>query len=235
VFSPLLKHNDGFLEEELQKEGVADSSVFLRELAENIISVVERGQHYYIAGLGYFSKDGSIRFVFRETEPDLAGEHAGDAGDAGFLRNRVNKSKPWIIPGLICLGVIVFILLLFFLFNIYSSRDRSEMFTFYMEKPAKRFVIVDKSDTCGGINDLQSFPQAKIYHVVAACFEEKDNAEKFVSQCKKNGYDKAEILFLTSVFYPVSIGAFSSQDEALINKQEYECRSGKHSMILISK
>jgi hypothetical protein len=239
VFSPLLKHNDGFLEEELQKEGVADSAVFLRELAENIISVIERGQHYYIFGLGYFLKDGSIRFVFEETEKDVAGEQedvAGEhSGDAWFSKNKGNKSKLWIIAGLICLCIIVFMLLLFLIFKIYSSRDRSEMFTFQVEKPADRFVIVDKSDTCGGINDLQSFPKAKNYHVVAACFEEKDNAEKFVFQCRKNGYDQAEILFLTSVFYPVSIGAFPSQDEALICKQEYESRFGGYSIILISK
>jgi hypothetical protein len=226
VFSPLLKHNDGLLEEELQKEGVADTAVFLKELAENIISVVERGQRYHIAGLGYFLKDGSIRFVFEETEKDVAGEHSDDAE---FSKNKGNKSKLWIILGLICLCVIVFLLYR------YSLRDESDMFGFQTEKPANQFVIVDKSDTCNGINDPQSFPQAKSYHVVIACFGEKDNAEKFVLQCKQNGYDKAEILFLTNVFYPVSIGAFSSQNEALNIKQEYETRFGEKSVILIMK
>jgi hypothetical protein len=232
VFSPLLKHNDGFLDDELQKEGIVNSAVFLRELAENIISVVERGQRYHIAGVGYFFKKEGIRFAFENAEKDLVNEHPGNTG---FSRNSGNKSKSWIIACVLCICMIVVVCLLFLIFSIYNTKVMPDMFTFHPEKPAHQFVIVDKSDACDEINVLQAFPQAKSYHVVVACFEEKDNAEKFVLQCKKNGYAHAEIFSVTSVLYPVSIGAFASCDEALNTKQEYDDRFGESSVILKTK
>jgi hypothetical protein len=233
VFSPLLKHNDGFLEEKLQKEGIVSPAVFLGELAENIICVVERRQRYHIAGLGYFYKDGNIRFVFEETEKDtVAGEQSDDVC---CPENNGNKNKLRIIWGLICLCVIILVYLLVFVFNIRRSRDRSDMFTFQTEKPVNQFVIVDKSDMLDSINNLQHLPVAKSYHVVAACFDEKDEAEKFVLQCKKIGYNKAEVLSMTDLFYPVSIGAYASQDEALNKKQECDSRLRGNSIILINK
>ncbi|MDR2383107.1 MAG: SPOR domain-containing protein [Prevotellaceae bacterium] len=229
VFSPLLKHNDGFLENELQKAGFVNPVVFLRELAENIIFILERGQCYHIAGAGYFFKEESIRFAFEDAEKDAVREHSDNTG---FSRNNGNKCKLWIIAGLICICAIVVVFLLFLIFNIYNTKVKPDMFTFQIEKPAHQFAIVNKSGTCDEINALQVFPQAKSYHVVVACFEEKDNAEKFVLQCKKNGYAHAEILSMTSVLYPVSIGAFVSRDEALNKKQEYDDRFGENAMIL---
>ncbi|MDR0725088.1 MAG: SPOR domain-containing protein [Prevotellaceae bacterium] len=229
VFSPLLKHNDGFLEDKLQKEGFDNPAVVLQELAENIISVVERGQRYHIAGAGYFFKEEGIRFAFENTEKDEVRELSENTG---YSRNNGNKSKLWIITALLCICMIVVIYLLLRIFNIYNTKTMSDKFTFPTEKPAHQFAIVDKSGVCDEITALQVFPQAKSYHVVAACFEEKDNAEKFVLQCKKNGYNRAEILSLTNVLYPVSIGAFASQDEALSKKQEYDERFGENSMIL---
>jgi hypothetical protein len=232
VFSPLLKHNDGFLEDELQKEGVDNPAVFLKELAENIISVVERGQRYHIAGMGYFFKEGSIRFVFEDTDKDADSEYLGNADSP---RKNGNQSKLWIIVSLLCICAIVVICLLFLIFNIYNAKVAPKTFTFQVGKPAHQFALVDKSDTCNEINALQAFPQAKGYHVVVACFEDRDNAEKFVLQCKKNGYDSAEILFMTNVLYPVSIGVFASRDEALNKKQEYDDWFGEHSMIFKTK
>jgi hypothetical protein len=232
VFSPLLKHNDGFLEDEIQKKGIANPAVFLRELAENIISVVERGQHYHIAGLGYFFKDGSIRFAFEETEKDVVSEHFDDVV---FPENNDRRSKSRIIASAICLILIVLVALIFFIFRIHSSNDRHDMFVSQQAKPDGQFTIVEKSDTCAGANDLQTFPQARSYHVVVACFEDEDNAAKFVVQCKKNGYAQAEILSMTDVFYPVSIGASASPDEALNKKQEYDQRFGENAMILKTK
>jgi hypothetical protein len=232
VFSPLLKHNDGFLEDELQKEGIANPAIFLREFAENIISVVERGQCYYIAGLGYFLKDGSIRFVFEDARKELVNESLNKMDST---KNRSNRNRLRILSGLICLCMIVIAVLLFFIFNIHASKERPDMFTFQTEKTGNLFIIVDKSDICNHTDDLQAFPHAKSYHVVVSCFKEKDNAEKFVMQCKKNGYDRAEILSLTNVFYPVSIGAYVSHDEALFQKQEYDRRFGEITVILKMK
>jgi hypothetical protein len=232
VFSPLLKHNDGFLEDELQKEGVDNPAVFLKELAENIISVVERGQRYHIAGTGYFFKDGSIRFVFEDSDKDADSEYPSNAG---LPCKDGNKSKLWIIVSLLCICAIVVICLLFLIFNIYNAKVVPETFTFQVGKPAHQFTVVDKSGACDESSALQVFPQAKGYHVVVACFEDRDNAEKFVLQCRKNGYRCAEILFMTSVLYPVSIGVFASRDEALNKRQEYDDRFGENSMILKTK
>ncbi|MDR0386073.1 MAG: hypothetical protein LBH60_08350, partial [Prevotellaceae bacterium] len=62
-------------------------------------------------------------------------------------------------------------------------------------------------------------------------FEEKANAENFVIQCRKTGYDDAEILFFTCLMYPVSIGRFASPDKALKQKHEYDSIFGENSMI----
>jgi hypothetical protein len=225
VFSPLLKHNDGFLENELLKEGFVNPAVFLKELAENIISLLERGQCYHITGAGYFFKEEGIRFAFKNTEKEYS-------VPAEFSYNGENKSKLWIIVGLIFMCMIVIVGLSFLVLNVYSSKVSSNKFIFQTVKPVHQFVIANKFDTCGEINALQTFPQVKGYHVVVACFEEKDNAEKFVLQCKKNGYDSVEILSLTDVLLSVSIGAFASQDEALNKKQEYDKRFGENSMII---
>jgi hypothetical protein len=227
VFSPLLKHNDGFLENEIQKEGIANPAVFLRELAENIISVVERGQHFRIVGLGYFFKDGSMRFVFEETEKDAVSEYADDLY---YPENRENRSVVWIVSSLICVCLLVCVL--FAAFNTCASKKRSNMFMFQTKKPDNQFITVDKSGDHNKTGDVQPFPQAKNHHVVVACFEEKDNAEKFVRQCEKNGYDKAEILSATNGLYFISIGVFASRDDALNKKQEYENQFGEYSIIL---
>ncbi|MDR2027579.1 MAG: SPOR domain-containing protein [Prevotellaceae bacterium] len=227
VFSPLLKYNDGFLEDELQKEGIANPAGFLRELAENIISVVERGRHYHIAGLGYFCKDESIRFVFEETDKDADSE-----SDAGLPGEKEKKGKLRLVSALICLCLTLIVFLSFVVFDIYGSKKLPDMFTSQKEKPAGQFVIVDKSGDCDAADSLDPFPQATGYHLVVACFEEKDNAEKFVLQCRKIGYDKAELLSVTNVLYTVSIGAFASRDEATEKKQEYDSRFGDNTMIL---
>jgi hypothetical protein len=232
VFSPLLKHNDGFLEDEMRKDGIANPAVLLSKLAENIISVIEKGQHYHIAGLGYFFKDGSIRFVFEETEKNAVVEYSDDTY---VPEKSENKNKLLFIAGLcLCLTGTGFLLSVIFNINT-SKKQRSDMFAFQTEKPGNQFVIVDKSDNCDNTDDLTPFPPVKNYHVVVACFEEKDNAEKFVLQCRKNGYDNAEILCVTTVLYPVSIGDFASLDEALDKKQEYDSIFEENSMIFKTK
>jgi hypothetical protein len=232
VFSPLLKYNDGFLEDELQKEGIANPAVFLRELAENIISVVERGQHFHIAGLGYFVKYEGISFEFERIDNDNDSEYSGDAE---LLEAKKKKNKLRISLALICLCLIILTVVIFIFFNIFDSKKTSNMFTSRKTPPDNQFVIIDRSDDCDMENYLQSFPQAASYHLVVACFEEKDNAEEFVLHCKKIGYDNAEILCLTTVLYTVTVGAFSSQDEAMTEKQKYDDRFGENSLIVKSK
>jgi hypothetical protein len=211
----------------MQKEGIENPAFILREFVENVISVVEKGRHYHIAGLGYFFKEGSMQFVFGETETTV-NECSDDTHSSG-------KNKLWLITSLICLCLVVSACLLFVVFNMHSPKEQSDMFTFRTKKPNNQFVIVDKSDDCDEVNNLQAFSQAKDYHVVVACFEEKSNAEKFVFQCQKNGYDKAVILSMIGVLYPVSIDSFASYDEALSKKQEYDSRFRDNALIFKTK
>ncbi|MDR1593595.1 MAG: hypothetical protein LBS43_03785 [Prevotellaceae bacterium] len=229
VFSPLLKHNDGFLKDEMQKEGIANPANFLREFAENVISVIENGQHYRIAGLGYFFKDGSIKFVFETTDDADVYEHSDDI----YLpEKKKNKNRARLVWGsiLLCLPVVVGVVAI----KIYGSKDLLKMFN---SQTDKQFVIIDKSDNDfrapeNESGNLQASFQIKCYHVVAACFEEKSNAGNFVLQCRKIGCDKAEILSFTDAFYPVSIGKFTSLGEAMNKKQEYDKRFGENSLII---
>jgi hypothetical protein len=165
-------------------------------------------------------------------EPDTSDECPDDAH---FSENGGTESRSWLIPGLTCLFLLILICLLFLIFGICDSTKVSDMFTFQKEKPDSQFVIIDKSSDCGETDHWLSFPPAKSYHVIVACFEEKDNAERFVQQCKKNGYDKAEILYVTNALYPVSIGDYVSPDEALSIKQEYDSRFGENALIFKTK
>jgi hypothetical protein len=235
VFSPLLKHNDGFLEDEMQKKGIANPAIFLREFAENVISVIENGQHYRIAGLGYFFKDGSIRFVFETTDDADVYEHSDDIYTPGKKRNKNHIRLVWSLI-FVCLFAAVIVAAV----KIHSSNDLLNMFGYNTKKPDKQFVIIDKAgngnETVGDENDnRQLSSQTKYYHVIVACFEEKDNAENFVHQCRKMGYDNAEILSFIGVFYPVSIGKFASHHEAINKKQEYDKQFGENSLIMKTK
>jgi hypothetical protein len=235
VFSPLLKHNDGFLEDEIRKEDIANPANFLRELAENVITVIENGRHYRIAGLGYFFKDGGIRFVFETNDDTDVYKHSDDV----YLpETKENKKRITLVWSSICLCLCIVVGII--AVKIYGSNDLVEIFGSKTQKTGKQFAIIDKSgNDCDTVQNepyrLQSYLQAKYYHVVTACFEEKDNAEKFVLQCRKTGYDKAEILPFTDVLYPVSIGKFTSFDEAMNKKQEYDSRFGENSLILYTK
>jgi cell division septation protein DedD len=77
--------------------------------------------------------------------------------------------------------------------------------------------------------------QVKYYHVIIACFEEKDKAENLVAKCKKTEYDNAEILSFTEVLYFVSIGKFTSLNEATDKKQKYDKQFGENSLIIRMK
>jgi hypothetical protein len=233
VFSPLLKHNDGSLEEEMTKEGIANPAAFLKEFVENINSVINSGQHYHISGLGYFVKKGDIRFVFEHNENAVTKKHSGDT-EIVYLSKR-EKRQSGIVSGAICLCLIAFGCLFFAVLNIYKSKDRLEPLTSGTNKPANQLIIIDKSDsiaeTDGNTNTIWLSSGMKSYHVVVACFEEKINAENFVLQCRLMGYDKAEILSMTGILHPVSIGSFASQNEALETKLKYDSLFGENSLI----
>jgi hypothetical protein len=231
VFSPLLKYNDGFLEDELHKENIANPAIFLRELAENIISVIERGQHFHIAGLGYFVKDESIRFEFEKTDCDDI--KPSDEVVVPLQKTRDKTKKSWIAVCAIFLCAVILVMPLSLIFDMHdSSKKLLNRFTSQRNKPDNQFVIVDKSDNCDETDNFESFSPTANFHLVIACFEEKENAENFVRQCKKNGYDKAEILCVTTALYSVSIGSFASSDEAATEKRKYDEKFGENSLII---
>jgi hypothetical protein len=243
VFSPLLKHNDGFLEEELKREGVAGPAAFLKEYVENIISVIDKGQHYNIAGLGYFFRKGSIHFVFEPgenpvSENPVSHKHSGDTEFIYLPRNRKKKLRSGIISGAICLCLIALGCLFLIIFDMYKSKDMSSLI-FRTKKPVNQFAIVDKSGDSAAMDretgSLQLLSHIKNYHVVVAYFEDKASAENFMLQCRKIGYDRAEILSMTGILYPVSIGCFASQDEALKIKLKYDSIFKENSLIYKTK
>jgi hypothetical protein len=232
VFSPLLKHNDGFLEDEMQKEGIANPANFLREFTENVISVIENGQHYRITGLGYFFKDGSIRFVFETINETAVHEHSDDIYSPEKKRNKNHIKLVWSLASLFLFAVIVVVAV-----KICASNDLLKMFVYYTKKYDNQFVIIDKTGNSDAVaenktGNMQPSSQMQYYHVVVACFEEKNKAVDFVFQCRKTGYNKAEILSFIDVFYPVSIGKFSSFDEAMSEKHKYDEQFGENSLIM---
>ncbi|MDR2466653.1 MAG: SPOR domain-containing protein [Prevotellaceae bacterium] len=62
------------------------------------------------------------------------------------------------------------------------------------------------------------------YHVIAGCFEDRMNAERFVVHCKREGYPNAAIIAKLGNLTPVTIGSFSSREEASAFKREYNDR-----------
>jgi hypothetical protein len=238
VFSPLLKHNDGSLEEEMAEEGIANPADFLKEFAETVISVIDNGQRYHIAGLGYFFREGDIRFTFEEDRNAVTQKHSGETEIVYLPQQKERRSG--ILTGAIYLCLTAFACLLFVVFDICKSKDRLEPLTSITKKPVNQFVIIDKSDSLDETDDETnilrlSSSRTKSYHVVVACFEDKINAENFVLQCRQTGYDNAEILSVTGVLYPVSIGGFASQNEALETKLKYDSIFEENSFIYKTK
>ncbi|MDR1887041.1 MAG: SPOR domain-containing protein [Prevotellaceae bacterium] len=229
VFSPLLKSNDGFLEDEIQKD-IADPADFVKKYAENIIAEIKKRQRYNIAGLGYFFTDenGCIRFAF--DEPEDAAVHGRPAAYRSEKKGK--NGRFGLVVALICLCSLAVGCLFFFLFGKFNADDRFDSSDFRTEKPDNQFVIADESDRDDETEILQPSNQINLkYHVIAGCFEEKSNANNFVRQCIKMGYDKSEILPCIGHLHPVSIGNFASHDEALNRKQEYDRRFGENSWI----
>ncbi|MDR1339409.1 MAG: SPOR domain-containing protein [Prevotellaceae bacterium] len=233
VFSPLLKQNDGFLEEEMKREGIAEPAVFLKDFVDNLVSVIDKGQHYSIAGLGYFFREGSIHFAFEKNEDEAGKKRSGNT-EFVYLPKKRKKCRSGIVSGAICLCLIAFGCLFFLIFDICSSEAPLVSRT---KKPANQFAIVDESGDSAAINRETAglLSRIKNYYVVVACFEEKINAENFVQQCRKTGYGRAEILSMTGILYPVSIGGFSTQNEAMETKLKYDSIYNENSLIYKTK
>jgi hypothetical protein len=235
VFSPLLKHSDGVLEEEMIKEGIDSPAECLTKFADNIITATDNGRRYNIKGMGYFFKDESIRFVFDDEENTGKQKNTVDTTIVYLPEKEKVRSNAGIISGVICLCIIAFGCLIFVILNMSSTDDGLDRLISQTEKPESRFIIIDKSNdsvaTGGEQDSSQLLEMIRSYHVVVAFFEEKVSAENFVQQCRKMGYDKAEILSITGILYPVSIGGFSSQNEAMDTKHRYDSIYSENALI----
>jgi nucleoid DNA-binding protein len=240
IFSPLLTINDGFLIDELHKEGIDDSAMFLKNFVRQVIAVIENGSRFYIAGLGYFFKDESIQFIFEpslidplptEKEENIVEENIVNEEEKPVEENTAKEEEKPVpesrtvlviisISACLLIAVSVFVLLL-------NLSGTTEPLTSPPETSENQFVITDNE-----ISNSQVTPLTNLnYHVIAGCFEDKLNAENFVLQCKTLGYDKSVILSPIGILYPVSIGDFATHAEAVNKQKEYNEKYGDDAWI----
>lgn len=241
VFSSLLKYNDGFLENELQKKGIANPDSFIKSFVEDILYVINEEQIFNIEGLGYFYKEnGNIQFNFQIS--DESAVYGNNLQTATILDSEIEpasnneeqkkdkKGIIWVIIAAIILILIILGALYFFWFNTPGSKQLKPLIP-KTEKPENQFIISDKAQEQKNNSDESEkeeneSPAITInnfeYHVIAGCFEEKINADNFVAQCKKEGYDKTQIISKIGDLYPVSISSFATMEEALDFMGKYE-------------
>lgn len=230
VFSALLKYNDGFLEEQLQKEGVADPAKLIKSFVEDVKYVTDEGQQFHIDGLGYFySEDNNLQFYFenwQETPAVVASAPVNDTQPTVTEKpQKENKGKFWVIFAAICLAIIALGAAYFFLLKPNSAENELKPIISQTEKPENQFTLSDSTanKTAGKpeTEPVATSPNLE-FHVIAGCFEEKINAENFVAQCKKWGYKNAQILSKISDLYPVSIESFATMSEAVAAQEKYD-------------
>ncbi|MDR3266943.1 MAG: hypothetical protein LBT24_05165 [Tannerella sp.] len=244
IFSPLLTTNDGFLVDELYKEGIDNPVMSLKKFYRNVLAVIENGSRFNIAGLGYFLKDESIQFIFEtpifattdETNSVLASEEENIVQqEENTVQQEEEKPVPESAVSLVVVSISaclliaasVFVLLL----RLYGATEQLDPLISPPETSETQFIITDTV-----IDDEPLTPLANLnYHVIAGCFEEKLNAEIFIQQCKALGYDKSEILPQIGILYPVSICNFTTHSEAAVKKKEYDEKYGEDTWIYKTK
>ena len=252
VFSSFLRYNDGFLEESMQTaRGISseESSQFVKNLAESIVSSLQNGLRYYISDLGYFVYDAKrIQFVFGNHNIEPTTFDDDNVFSNKSYRN--NKSFGSILKRLAACLLPIFLIFYFnkYVFNVSDndllyetlaktsnvvevdavnvSVSRADV---EIEKPtinlrAKSSVIERKSSTTGsGYSN---------YHIIVGCFAAKPNAERLVRQCRENGYATAEILpDKIGDLYPVSIEKYPAKSDAEKKKNEYNSKFEKDAWI----
>ncbi|MDR1896236.1 MAG: SPOR domain-containing protein [Prevotellaceae bacterium] len=234
VFSTLLKYNDGFLEEELKKNGMDNPAVLLEKFVKKIFHAVETGKQFNIAGLGFFVREGdNIKFVSEEPAEENAGfQESNQNPDSNpdkvpssvhrIPKERYDKKKFSLIFVLILFCVIILGSVFYILLTV-GGNDPVKSMVGLVEKPTNQFVItqVEEPTAPEEINPRTLSESAFHYYIIAGCFEHKANADNFVAQCKKAGYHEAVILSKIGYLFPVAINCFSSLDEALSEQKKY--------------
>lgn len=87
-------------------------------------------------------------------------------------------------------------------------------FDFESNKVDSLGVWVNLSDVHTEASVEKTSASSKLYHIIAGCFGEKPNAEKFVRRLSARGYD-ANILDIHKGLYRVKIESFSDYEKAL--------------------
>lgn len=72
--------------------------------------------------------------------------------------------------------------------------------------------------------------EALRYHIVAGCFTERINAERFLQNCLEKGF-AAELLPGIGDMYPVSVDKSTSYEEAMAKRDEYNAQHSEKAWI----
>jgi hypothetical protein len=242
VFSSLLKTNDGFLEKELRNYGISNAPDLLQNFVRNVLSAMENKRRFNISGLGYFFRDNNnIQFV---QEIDH-GKHNEVIAPPPF--NYIQRRRRHRIGSMIAAAGITFVMLGTFTYYLFGISDASmplEPLISKVETPEKQFTIADGAPEIrtSEVNEVRARTVSSeytgntlSYHVIVGCFEDRMNAERFVVHCKREGYANAVILSRLGNLNPVSIGSFSSREEANSFKREYNDRFMENAWVYSAK
>jgi hypothetical protein len=228
IFSAFLRYNDGFLESSLQQNGITeqDSVNMIKNFVSNVNDSLDAGENFHISDLGYFTKDGKgIQFVF-EIETDVVQPLPPPvtppvpANNWKNINPNSNKDrKPWIIAGIACTFVII-VLGAYFLFSGDGGNNNIVKAPIPEATPVTPPEPKD-DDKSANIQQPVVQPADLRYHVIAGCFAEKINAERFLQTCKELKFVSAEILPQIGELYPVSIEKFATLNEANRKRDAY--------------
>ena len=220
VFSTLLKNNDTFLEQELYKNGISNPSAELAKFINKVTSTAKRGKRFHIYDFGYFFGEG-------ETLQFMPVQGTSQKHKARRKISRRLKAAIYFVS-LIITSVMGFQIYR----NIISHNSVNVIMQSHQSE--KGFVIASKipeSDTLASVYS----GYGTCFHIVVGCFEEKANADRFVFQCKNRGFAKAEIISRIGRLFPVSIGNYTSQNEAVKLKNEYNVKYHEHAWVYTTK
>lgn len=244
VFSSLLKTNDGFLEKELQDHGINNAPDLLQNFVRNVLSAMENRRRFSISGLGYFFRENNnnIQFASEIDHREKPLEVIAPLPFEYMQRRRRHR-----IGSMVAATGISFVMLGTFTYYLFGISDASmplEPLISKVETPEKQFTIADGAPEIRTA-DLREVKTRAVsaeytgnylsYHVIVGCFEDKMNAERFVVHCKREGYPNTGIISKLGNLHPVSIGSFSSREEANTLKREYNDRFMENAWVYSAK
>ncbi|MDR0560473.1 MAG: hypothetical protein LBG92_09890 [Prevotellaceae bacterium] len=226
VFSTLLKYNDGLLAGKLRASGIDNPELATGKFVSGIVNTLERGEVFNIKGLGYFYREEeNLQFKFDRTN--------GEKESSENVKKSLNKK----------LAIAFFIsatifMLMFFMYRFFMPASNADALANI--QPDNRFTVIDKTYENDSLTVFYGTEPAltagkQTCCVVAACFEKKINAEKFVVQCINEGYTDAAVLPPIGNLFPVAVAFSTSYSEAMKLKKEYDGKFSENTWIYATK